>query len=117
MRTSLLLHLISSFIAILLALALLALRNINRVQIDIMVRADIRITNHIQLERMGALGERKLQFHVQALRYRDAFYREQLARALLADDYPPVHHLLGGEVRRHDENVALVFVLVRVAAE
>ena len=55
-----------------------------------MVRADIRITNHIQLERMGSLGERKLKFNVEALRYRDAFDREQLARALLADPAWPL---------------------------
>ena len=46
------LHLIASvrFITILIAVAILAFGNLERLQIDIVVRADVRVANDVQLE-------------------------------------------------------------------
>jgi hypothetical protein len=111
--TTLLLHLLSASASV----TILAFSDVDRLQTDIMVRADVRVTYHVKLERVLTLGERKLELDVQALRDGDALNRQQLPRALLASHDTLIHHLLSGEVRRHDEDIALIFLVICVAAQ
>lgn len=107
----LLLHLAST-LHLLVAIAILALRNIDRVKVDVVVGTDVRVADDVQLELVCALGQRYLKLHRQVLRHSHPLDRVQRPRRRVTNDQPPVRELLDGEVGRDDSLIVLAALLV-----
>ena len=66
---------------------------------------------------MRTLGESELEFNTEALRNGDAFDRQELSRALLADYNPPIGRFLSRETWSNNGDVTVVLFFVRIAAK
>jgi hypothetical protein len=113
---ALLLHLITAP-HIIIAIAILTLRNIDRIKPNIMIGAEVRITYDVELKRVCAFRQRELELDQQAFVHRDALDDEELPRGGLADDQPPIRHLFRRVEGRDDELVVHHVLFVRIAGQ
>ena len=102
---------------VIVTVAILALRNINGVERDVVIGADVRVADDVQLERVRALRQRELELDVEAPSDGHALDGVQLSCAGFADHDPPVGKLLPREVRRDDGGIASLVVVICILAE